>query len=94
MSALTWVLLIGLGLLFIACVVLPSVWLVGRLTYVPRRRRQFMKARQQVDEVFEQAHIRMEEVAGVRRPGEKRLTDGLGSWRQWLCTGSGDFCCS
>lgn len=40
-------------------------------------------ATRQVDALFDQARIRMEEVAGRRRPGERRIGDGFGSWRRW-----------
>jgi hypothetical protein len=37
----------------------------------------------QVDRLFAQARIRMDEAAGRRRPGERRIEDGFGSWRNW-----------
>lgn len=38
----------------------------------------------QVDAVFSHAKIMMEEVAGIRRPGRRRISDSFGSWRNWL----------
>ena len=38
----------------------------------------------QVEDVFHETRIRMEEAVGRRRPGERRIGDGLrGSWRDW-----------
>jgi hypothetical protein len=42
------------------------------------------EASAEVDDLFHEARIRMEEMAGKRRPGERRLRDGLrSSWRDW-----------
>jgi hypothetical protein len=49
-----------------------------------RAARAIRRAACQVDDVFREARIRMEEAVGRRRPGEGRLDDSLrGSWRDW-----------
>ena len=47
-------------------------------------RREYLNAKRQIDDVISDAKIRMEEVAGVRRVGERRMSDSFGSWREWL----------
>lgn len=55
---------------------------VGRSPKQKERRSREAAARQ-VDDLFDEARIRMEEAAGRRKPGERRLWDGLGSWQDW-----------
>lgn len=42
------------------------------------------RAAAEVDDLFYDARTRMEEAVGRRRPGERRIGDGLrSSWRDW-----------
>jgi len=41
------------------------------------------EAARRVDDLFDEARIRMEEAAGRRSPGEHRIGDGFGSWNRW-----------
>ena len=42
------------------------------------------RASAEVDDLFYDARVHMEEAVGRRRPGERRIGDGLrSSWRDW-----------
>ena len=42
------------------------------------------RAKWQADELIRTAKIRMEEAVGLRRPGERRISDSLSNWRRML----------
>jgi hypothetical protein len=58
--------------------------LFRRPTEAERAAAVYRRAHLELDDVFDAARIHMEEAAGKRRRGERRLEDGLrGSWRYW-----------
>lgn len=51
-------------------------------TALDQAQEKYRQARLAVDDIFHEARVRMEEATGHRRPGERKLTDGMrGSWR-------------
>lgn len=65
-----------------------DIYCLGSLVASARQRKhpqiRYRSARAQVDEVLTGAKISMEEVAGIRRHGERRMSDSFGGWREWL----------
>lgn len=63
--------------------------LIHRLIWPPPTQREraeqsLRRACRQVDDVFFETRVRMEEAVGKRQPGERRFGDDLrGSWREW-----------
>ena len=45
---------------------------------------QIQAAHLRVDDALVRARVAMEEAAGVREPGESRLSDSFGNWQGWL----------
>jgi hypothetical protein len=78
-------------MLAIICVVAAAVVTFGgairrafrRLSPRERILIEQREAARQVDDLFDQARVRMEEAAGRRRPGERHIQDGFGSWRSF-----------
>jgi len=70
-------------LLGIVLVVVGILAFRGRTpTALDQAQEKYRQARLAVDDIFHEARVRMEEATGHRRPGERKLTDGMrGSWR-------------
>lgn len=54
------------------------------LTPAERARRDYLLARERVDAVLQTAKHRMEVMTGMRRHGERRMSDTFGSWKDML----------
>lgn len=77
--------LLGIVIGFIVAIAVGAAF-VDRRPRENRRERMLQAQRaaaRHVDDLLDNARIRMEEAAGWRQPGERRLGDGLGSWRRW-----------
>jgi hypothetical protein len=61
-----------------------SLWsFPDRLSEQERAAQALRQATAEMDDVFHEARVRMEEAVGKRQPGE-RISDWLpGSWREW-----------
>jgi hypothetical protein len=75
--------LIGAGVFLLGPTLFPNHF--GRATQAQwQAERAAGRSRRQVDDLFNQACIRMEEATGWRQPGERRIGDDIrGSWRGW-----------
>ena len=75
---------LGAIILGVGCILIGLRLLSARRTAHERAAMALRQASAEVDDVFHEARIRMEEAVGRRRPGERRVGDGLrSSWRDW-----------